>query len=208
MGGKRQCDVIAKRMERSRAKAAKREQDARVALQGRVQGGPRAAAPRTWVNIISLDRPKNVWGQVVVPTVLQGLLERRVIAVGDGDPERTLVPDTDRGYLELAPDFDRANFVSSLWNRHGAVQLLKWVAPSLPPPGLSMVEQPYRRRLGEGEAELGVALLLLESRRQSTLTPEHTDPTPSVLCIITGCKVVKLREDKVCSEYFCLIRPV
>ena len=49
-------------------------------------------------------------------------------------------------------------------------------------------------------ALLDAAILMIESRGQPTLTPEHTDPVPSVLCIISGCKVVKLREDKVGSR--------
>ena len=35
---------------------------------------------------------------------------------------------------------------------------------------------------------LSVALMMLESGEQPTLTPEHTDATPSVLCMITGRK--------------------
>ena len=198
MGGKRLSDVIAKRKAHTMAVAAKRKQDMLVAQQSRVENGPRAAAPRAWIKFIALQRPHNVWGRAVVPSALCGLLERRVIAVGDGDPERVLRPDTDRDYLQLAPDFDRAHFVSSLWDKSGALHLLRGVAPSLPPPGVSMVEQLYQRRLGEGATQLSVALLMLESRGQPTLTPEHTDPTPSVLCIITGGKVVKLREEKVC----------
>ena len=195
MRGKRESDVRAARKARSEAKAARRKKEALAMQQSRVQGGPRAVAPREWVKTIALDRPRNVWGQIVVPSTVCGLLERRVLAIGDGNPLHVLRPDTGRDYLQLATCFDRANFVSSLWNWHGAVQLLRWVAPSLPPPGLSMVEQPYKRRLGEGEAQLSVALLLLESRHQPTLTPEHTDPTPSVLCIITGRKVLKLCEE-------------
>ena len=109
------------------------------------------------------------------------------------------VPDTQSSYERLADGFGRANFVSSLWSMAGAKQLLQWVAPSLPPPGLCMVEQPYERRLGEGAKVLSVALMMLESREQPTLTPEHTDATPSVLCMITGRKVITLREASIAS---------
>lgn len=60
--------------------------------------------------------------------MLRGLLELRVIAVGDGDQNRVLRPDSDRSNQELAPHFERAHFVSSLWDGHSAVQLLKLCA--------------------------------------------------------------------------------
>ena len=110
-----------------------------------------------------------------------------------------LGPDLHRSYRQLAEHFHIANFVSSLWNYDGAKQLLRWVAPSLPPPGLTMTSQKYVARLGDNQKELDVALLVLESRSQPTLTPEHTDATPSVLCILVGRKVVHLREAKIAT---------
>lgn len=92
--GKSSAQLLADRTARSAARAAKRKRDALVAQQGRVESGPRAAAPRASVKTITLERPCNVWGQIVVPSTLCGLLERRVVAVGNGDPKHVLRPDT------------------------------------------------------------------------------------------------------------------
>ena len=161
--------------------------------------GPAATVtmPRMWLKEVRLARPKNVWGSIVVPLKLHGLLERREIAVGGEDSLQKLLPDTSRSYEDLDHEFGRASFVTSLWSMAGAKQLLKWVAPSLPPPGLCMVEQLYQKRSGHGPKWLNVVLLMIESRHQPTVTPEHTDSTPSVLCIITGRKVISLRENKI-----------
>ena len=88
-----EATMISKRSARSAAKAAKRRQDSLAALSGRAQGGPKAAAPRSWVKVIKLRRPCNVWGPIEVPRTLHGLLDRRVVAVGDGNPDRVLRPD-------------------------------------------------------------------------------------------------------------------
>lgn len=85
--------------------------------------------------------------------------------------------------------FSLAAFTTAEWGLVGALQLLRWVAPTLPPPGLRVVERMWKG----GNGPFPVAMTGLFSRT-ATFTPEHTDATASVLAVVAGSRKIVLRE--------------